>query len=64
MDGHMSEKNTRQRRTVIGDELLQFLKVELLLSTRGTHFLYSSLFVQKFQSALRCEQGIPTKKVY
>jgi hypothetical protein len=63
MDGHMSGKNTRQRRTVIGDELLKFLKVELLLSTRSTHFLYSSLLVHNLsESALRRKQGIPTKK--
>ena len=46
---HMSGKKARKRRTVFGDELLKFLKVELLLSTSSTHFLYSDLFVQKSQ---------------
>ena len=37
---HMSGKEARKRRTVLRDELLKFLKVELLLSTSSTHFFY------------------------
>jgi hypothetical protein len=55
---HMSGKKTRERRTVLGDELLKFLKVELLLSTSSTHFLFSNLFIHNLSdNALRCEQG-------
>ncbi len=58
MDRHMSGKKTRKRRTIFGDELLELLKVELLLSTRSTHFLYSNLFVYNLlDNVLRCEQG-------
>ena len=63
MDRHMWGRNTRKRRTVIGDELLKFLKVELLLSTRSTHFLCSNLFVRNLSDcAVRREQGKPTRK--
>lgn len=53
----MSGKKARKRRTVIDHELLEFLKVELLLSTSSTHFLYSNLFVHNLSdNALKCEQ--------
>ena len=45
MNRHMSGTNTRKRRTVIGDELLKLLKVELLLRAGNTHFFYSNLSV-------------------
>jgi hypothetical protein len=55
---HMSGKKTRKRRTVFRDELLKFLKVDLLLSTSSTHFLCSNLFVHNLSdNALRCEEG-------
>lgn len=58
MDWYVLGKNARKRRTVVGDELLKFLKVEFLLSARSTHFLYSNLFVRNLPvSALRCEHG-------
>lgn len=53
MDQHMSGNDTRKRRTVIGDELLKFLKVELLLTTGGTHFLFSNLFLPTSQTVRR-----------
>jgi hypothetical protein len=55
---HMLGKKARKRRTILGDELLKFLKVELLLSTSSTHFLFSNLFVHNLSdNALMCEQG-------
>jgi len=55
---HMSGNEARKRRTVLGDELLKFLKVELLLSTSSTHFLFSNLFVHHLSdNELRREQG-------
>jgi hypothetical protein len=55
---HMSGKKVRKRRTVLGDELLKFLKVELLLRTSSTHFLCSNLFVHNLSdNVLRCEKG-------
>jgi hypothetical protein len=64
MDWHMSGKKTVKRHTVLGNELLKFLKVEFLLSTRSTHFLYSNLFEHNLSdTALKCEQGILTNKM-
>lgn len=53
MNQHMSGRNTRERRTVIGDELLKFLKVELLLATGSTHFFNSNLLYATSQT-VRC----------
>ena len=55
---HKSGKKAIKRRTIFRDELLKFLKVELLLRTSSTHFLYSNLFVHNLSdSALRREYG-------
>ena len=59
----MSGKKARKRRTEVGNELLKFLKVKLLLSTSSTHFLYSNLFIHNLSdNALRCEQEKPHKE--
>jgi hypothetical protein len=56
---HMSGKKARNQRTVLGDEFLEFLKVELLLSTSSTHFiLFCNLFVHNLSdNALGCGHG-------